>query len=128
MPNDDDFEELYVKWEPKLYQAAMAQTDRHFADLVGGQRWDDPYTIILMRGHVEQTFSRSDVHRELRDIRVIASSKSDTGPSYVTISLQGDIYVVDQDGSQHFIVPGTQAESDTAAEVDFRSILPYDDR
>lgn len=81
-----------------------------------------------MRGHVEQTFSRSDVRRELRDIRVIPSSKSDTGPSYVTISLQGDIYVVGPDGSQHFIIPGTQAESDTAAEFDFRSILPYDDR
>lgn len=31
MPNYDDFEELYGKWEHKLYQAAMAQTDRHFA-------------------------------------------------------------------------------------------------
>lgn len=128
MPNDEDFEELYGKWEPKLYQAAMAQTDRHFAALVGGPRWDDPYTIILMRDNVEQTFSRSDVRRELRDIRVIPSSKSDTGPSYVTISLQGDIYVFGPDGSQHFIIPGTQAESETAAEVDFRSILPYYDR
>lgn len=40
----EDFEELYGKWEPKLYRAAMAQTDRHFAALVGGPRWDDPYT------------------------------------------------------------------------------------
>lgn len=42
--DDEDFEELYGKWEPKLYRAAMAQTDRHFAALVGGPRWDDPYT------------------------------------------------------------------------------------
>ncbi|WP_332303285.1 hypothetical protein [Rhizobium sp. GR12] len=126
--DEQDFEELYGKWEPKLYQASMAHTDRHFAALVGGPRWDDPYTIILIRDAVEQTFSRSDVRRELRDIRVIPSLKDDAGPSYVTISLQGDIYVVGPDGSQHFIIPGTQAESETASEVDFRSILPYDNR
>ncbi|WP_353576565.1 hypothetical protein [Agrobacterium vacciniicorymbosi] len=59
---------------------------------------------------------------------MIPSSKGDTGPSYVTISLQGDIYLVGPSGSQHFIIPGTQAESDTAPDVEFRSILPYDDR
>ncbi|WP_425648642.1 hypothetical protein [Agrobacterium radiobacter] len=107
--DEQDCEELYGKWEPKLYQAAMADTDRHFAALVGGPRWDDPYTIILMRDAVKQTFSRSDVRRELRDIRVIPSLKDDAEPSYVTISLQGDIYVVGPDGSQHFIIPGTQA-------------------
>ncbi|MGN7714065.1 hypothetical protein [Agrobacterium radiobacter] len=126
--DEQDFEELYGKWEPKLYQASMGHTDRHFAALLGGPRWDDPYTIILIRDAVEQTFSRSDVRRELRDIRVIPSLKDDAGPSYVTISLQGDIYVVGPDGSQHFIIPGTQAESETASEVDFRSILPYDNR
>lgn len=125
---DEDFEDLYGKWEPKLYQSSMAGTDRHFAALVGGPRWDDPYTIILMHDAVEQTFSRSDVRRELRDIRPIPSLRDDAAPSYVTISLQGDIYVVGPDGSQHFIIPGTQAESDTAAEIDFRSIFPCDDR
>lgn len=128
MIDDVGLEELYGKWEPKLYHAAMAHTDRHFAALVGGPRWDDPCTIILMRDTVEHTFSRSDVRRELREIRVVPSSKDSEGPSYVTISLQGDIYVVGPDGSQHLIIPGTQAETETAAEVDFRSILPYDDR
>ncbi len=128
MIDDVGLEELYGKWEPKLYQAAMAHTDRHFAALVGGPRWDDPCTIILMRDTVEHTFSRSDVRRKLREFRVVPSSKGSEGPSYVTISLQGDIYVVGPDGSQHFIIPGTQAETETAAEVDFRSILPYDDR
>ncbi|WP_234902633.1 hypothetical protein [Agrobacterium larrymoorei] len=126
--DDEDFEELYGKWEPKLYQATMAQTNRHFAALVGGPCWDDPYTIILMRDTVEHTFSRSDVRRELRDIRVVPSSKDDERPSYVTISLQGDIYLVGPAGSQHFIIPGTQTESDIAPDVDFRSILPYYDR
>lgn len=106
----------------------MADNDSQFAVLVGGPRSDDPYTIILVQDAVEQTFSRSDVRRELRDIRVIPSLKDDAGPSYVTISLQGDIYVVGPDGSQHFIIPGTPAESETASEVDFRSILPYDNR
>jgi hypothetical protein len=81
-----------------------------------------------MHDAVEQTFSRSDVRRELRDIRPLPSLRDDAAPSYVTISLQGDIYVVGPDGSQHSIIPGTQAESDTAAEIDFRSIFPYDDR
>lgn len=128
LDDDEDFEELYGKWEPTLYHAAMADNDSQFAVLVGGPRWDDPYTIILVRDTARQTFSRSDVRRELRDIRVVPSSKGDAEPSYVTISLQGDIYVVGPEGSRHFIIPGTRAENADAPEIDFRSILPYDDR
>lgn len=128
MNDDVDFEELYGKWEPTLYHAAMAGDDRHFAVLVGGPRWDDPYTIILIRDAETQTFSRLDVRRELRDIRVLPSSKDGGIPSYVTISLQGDIYVVGPEGSQHFVIPGTQAETETAPQIDFRSILPYENR
>ena len=58
MDDEEDFEELYGTWEPKLYQATMSENDRYFAALVGGPRWDDPYTIILTRDVVEQTFSR----------------------------------------------------------------------
>lgn len=47
----------------------------------GGPRWDDPYTIILTRDTVEQTFSRSDVRRELRDIRVVPSDDESAAPS-----------------------------------------------
>ncbi|MCW1411435.1 hypothetical protein OLZ32_24495 [Rhizobium sp. 1AS11] len=67
---EEDFEELYGAWEPTLYAAAMAD-DRYFALLIGGPRWDDPYTIILTRDAEAQTFSRLDVRRELRDVRVV---------------------------------------------------------
>ncbi|MBB3947532.1 hypothetical protein GGQ73_003500 [Rhizobium skierniewicense] len=87
MDHDGGFEELYGEWDPRLYHAAMADDDRHFAVLVGGPRWDDPYTIILTRDTEKQTFSRSDVRRELRDIRVLPSSTDGGLPSYVTISL-----------------------------------------
>lgn len=106
MDHDGGIEDRYEEWDPRLYHAAMADTDRHFAVLVGGPRWDDPYTIILMRDTVGQTFSRSDVRRELRDIRVIPSSDENAQRSYVTVSLQGDIYVVGQESSQHFVIPG----------------------
>ncbi|MGV1755266.1 hypothetical protein [Agrobacterium sp. CG674] len=128
MDHDGGIEDRYEEWDPRLYHAAMADNDRHFAVLVGGPRWDDPYTIILMRDTVGQTFSRSDVRRELRDIRVIPSSDENAQRSYVTVSLQGDIYVVGQESSQHFVIPGTRAESEDGAEIDFRSILPFDNR
>ncbi|WP_245500288.1 hypothetical protein [Rhizobium leguminosarum] len=68
--DEEDFEEFYGAWEPTLYAATMAD-DRHFALLVGGRRWDDPYTIILTHDAEAQTFSRLDVRHELRDIRVV---------------------------------------------------------
>jgi hypothetical protein len=128
LEDEEDFEELYGKWEPKLYHAAMAENDRFFALLVGGPRWDDPYTIILTRDVEAQTFSRSDVRRELRDIRVLPSPDRDIAPSYVTISLNGDIYVVRPEGSEHSVIPGTRAESEDAPDIEFNSILPFDDR
>lgn len=127
--NDEkDFEELYGKWEPKLYAAAMADNDRYFALLIGGPRWDDPYTIILTRDAVSQTFSRFDVRRELRDIRVIPSLSLDEEPSYVAISLNGDIYVVRSDGPEHSVIPSTRAEIDNAPDIEFSSIIPLEDR
>lgn len=128
MEDEPDFEELYGKWEPSLYQAAMAENDRYFALPVGGPRWDDPYTIILTRDVVGQTFSRTDVRRELRDIRVLPASDRDSAPSYVTISINGDIYIIRPEGSEHFIIPGTPAESPGAPDVEFNSILPFGDR
>ncbi|TCM53173.1 hypothetical protein C8J36_107135 [Rhizobium sp. PP-F2F-G48] len=127
MDDEGNFEELYGAWEPKLYAAAMAENDRYFALLLGGTRWDDPYTIILTRDAVGQTFSRSDVRRELRDIRVLPSSDSNAYPSYVTISRSGDIYVVRPAGSEHFVIPRTQAESEDAPDIEFNSIFPVGD-
>jgi hypothetical protein len=39
--------------------------------LIGGPRWGDPHTIILTRDAEAQTFSRLDVRRELRGVRVV---------------------------------------------------------
>ncbi|OWV72443.1 hypothetical protein ATY76_06350 [Rhizobium sp. R339] len=125
--DDEDFEELYGAWEPTLYAAVMAD-DRYFALLLGGPRWDDPYTIILTRDVKAQTFSRLDVRRELRDIRVVPQPDGAGEPSYVTLSLNGDIYVISPNGAEHSIIPGTQAESDDAPEILFSSILPVEDQ
>ena len=54
--DDEDFETFYGAWEPTLYAATMAD-DRYFALLIGGPRWDDPYTIILTRDAEAQTLS-----------------------------------------------------------------------
>ncbi|MGN6779604.1 hypothetical protein [Rhizobium sp.] len=128
LDDEDNFEELYGEWNPKLCGAAMADDGRYFAALVGGPRWDDPYTIILMRDVIGQTFSRSDVRRELRDIQVLPAKDKDAAPSYVAISLNGDIYVVGPQGSEHSVIPGTRAESEAAPDIEFNSILPFDDR
>lgn len=48
-------------------------------------------------------------------------------PSYVTPSLNGDIYVISPKGAEHSVIPGTQAESDDAPEILFSSILPVGD-
>ncbi|MBB2674438.1 UNVERIFIED_ORG: hypothetical protein GGE44_004015 [Rhizobium esperanzae] len=125
--DDEDFEELYGAWEPTLYAAAMAD-DRYFALLLGGPRWDDPYTIILTRDAKAQTFSRLDVRRELRDIRVVPRADDAGEPSYVALSLNGDIYLISPKGAEHSIIPGTQAESDDAPEILFSSILPVEDQ
>lgn len=127
--DEENFEELYGAWDPTLYLAAMADA-QHFALLVGGPRWDDPYTIVLTRDTVNKTFSREDVRRELVDIRVMPSSDGSEAsePSYVTLSRSGDIYVIGPDDTQHTIIPGTLAESEEMPDFLFRSILPYDDK
>ena len=125
--DDEDFETFYGAWEPTLYAATMAD-DRYFALLIGGPRWDDPYTIILTRDAEAQTFSRLDVRRELRDVRVVPRTDDVGEPSYVTLSLNGDIYVISPKGAEHSVIPGTQAESDDAPEILFSSILPVGDQ
>ena len=128
LDNKESFEELYDEWNPKLYAAAIAENDSFFAVLLGGPRWDDPYTIILKRDVIGQTFSRSDVRRELRDIQVLPAEDKDAAPSYVTISLNGEIYIVSSQGSEHSVIPGSRAESDDAPDIEFNSIFPFDGR
>ncbi|MGO6747170.1 hypothetical protein ACCS93_32645 [Rhizobium ruizarguesonis] len=114
--DDEDFEELYGAWEATLHAAGMAD-DPYFALLIGGPRWDDPHTIILTRDAEAQTFSRLDVRRELRGVRVVPRADDASEPSYVTLSLNGDIYVISPKSAEHSIIPGTQAESDDAPEA-----------
>ncbi|MGR9160064.1 hypothetical protein [Rhizobium leguminosarum] len=46
----------------------------------------------------------------------------------MTLSLNGDIYVISPKGAEHSVIPGTQAESDDAPEILFSSILPVEDQ
>ncbi|WP_337270890.1 hypothetical protein [Oryzifoliimicrobium ureilyticus] len=127
--DEEDFEELYGPWEPSLYNAVMAN-ERHFAMLVGGPRWDDPYTIILKRDTVDRTFSRSDVRRELTGIEVMpdANRSPDDEPSYVALSISGDIYIFHPEITEHFIIPGTKAESEDNPDILFFTITPMGDQ
>ncbi|MET3601879.1 hypothetical protein [Martelella mangrovi] len=127
--DDENFEELYGEWRPSLYDAAMADA-QHFSLLVGGPRWDDPYTIVLIRDLENETFSRHDVRRYLVDIRVMPVDRTNEKdqPSYVALSQSGDIYIFGPKATEHLIVPGSLAESDDMPDIRFRSIRPYDKR
>ncbi|WP_337270457.1 hypothetical protein [Oryzifoliimicrobium ureilyticus] len=124
--DDEDFEELYGRWEPSLYNAVMV-SERYFALLVGGPRWDDPYTIVLRRDTIDRTFDRDDVRRQLNDIQVYAAPQ-DGEPSYVALSVSGDIYIFHPETTEHFIIPGTKAETEDAPDISFYTITPIGDQ
>lgn len=54
----EDFEELYGEWAPRLYHAAMATKDRHFAVLVGGASLGRP-----LHDHSHARYGRANVFK-----------------------------------------------------------------
>lgn len=110
MADDDDekdFEEIYGAWEPSLY--AAAQIDGHrFALLIGGPRYDDPYTIILTYdSRLDQPWSRFDVRREIQALLVAQEFRSDV--DYLALSRSGDLYAIGKDLAWSTI-PGTPTD------------------
>lgn len=95
-------------------QAAVALDPDHFTICLGELEYDDPFTaIISYDGHLPQPWSRTDVLREIVDVAYLDIGGSE-GFVPVSLSNEGDVYVVKEDRAERSKIPGAGVLSEDA--------------
>ena len=93
------------EWAATMQAAVALDADR-FTICLGELEYDDPFTaIISYDGQFPQPWSRTDVRREIVDVSYLDIGGSE-GFVPVSLSNEGDVYVVREDRSEWSKIPG----------------------
>lgn len=105
---------MYVNEWAATMQAAVALDADRFTICLGELEYDDPFTaIISYDGQFPQPWSRTDVRREIVDVAYLDIGGSE-GFVPVSLSNEGDVYVVKEDRAEWSKIPGAGVLSEDA--------------